>query len=400
MTDLDALVSAVEAAEVEAEADAAPIGGALAWRQAWLGFVDRPTYAPLTLDAVRAAEGTADRTLVSTFSGCGGSSMGFRLAGFRVLWANEFIPAARETYLANFPTTPVDPRDVRLIQPAEILAATGLRPGELDVLEGSPPCAAFSMSGNREEDWGKVRKYSDTKQRVDDLFYEFVRLLQGLMPRMFVAENVTGLLRGIARTVFERIIDELTVSGYRVGVRVLDASWYGVPQSRQRVIFVGVREDLRAEPAFPEPLLYRYGVEDACPWLAAPGGACPPELFDGPDDAGPALPAERYATARAAAVLAPGETSERYFNLMRLRARGPAQTLLASHGKTGTACVIAPWEDRHLHVPEGRRLCGFPDRFVLTGTYAQRWERLGRAVPPQLMAAVAARILRMLEESR
>ena len=89
--------------------------------------------------------------VVSTFSGCGGSCLGFKMAGYRVLWASEFIPAAAEVYRANHAGTILDTRDIRKIQPADILAATGLKVGELDVLEGSPPCASFSTAGKREK---------------------------------------------------------------------------------------------------------------------------------------------------------------------------------------------------------------------------------------------------------
>ena len=85
---------------------------------------------------------------ISLFSGCGGSSLGYRMAGLAVVWANEFIPAARQTYLANFPKAAVDARDIRKIKPAEVLKAIGMKAGELDLVDGSPPCASFSTAGN------------------------------------------------------------------------------------------------------------------------------------------------------------------------------------------------------------------------------------------------------------
>src|SRR5687767_12534658 len=99
-------------------------------------------------------------TAVSTFSGCGGSSLGYKMAGFRVLWANEFIPAAQEVYRANHPATILDTRDIRTVQPEDILDAIKLKPGQLDLFDGSPPCASFSTAGAREAGWGKVKKYS------------------------------------------------------------------------------------------------------------------------------------------------------------------------------------------------------------------------------------------------
>lgn len=92
---------------------------------------------------------------ISTFSGCGGSSLGYKMAGFRVLWASEFIPAAQETYRANHPKTILDTRDIRQVKPEDILAAIGMKPGELDLFDGSPPCASFSTAGAREAGWGR-----------------------------------------------------------------------------------------------------------------------------------------------------------------------------------------------------------------------------------------------------
>src|SRR5207248_5858022 len=129
----------------------------------------------------------------------------------------------------------------------------GLTAGEVDVMEGSPPCASFSTAGKRQAGWGQVRPYSDTRQRTDDLFFEFARLVRGVRPKVFVAENVSGLVKGTAKGYFKEILRALKGCGYRVEARLLDAQWLGVPQVRQRIIFVGVREDLGVGPAFPKP---------------------------------------------------------------------------------------------------------------------------------------------------
>lgn len=208
-------------------------------------------------------------TVVTTFAGCGGSSLGYRMAGYRVLWANEFVPIAQESYRANMRKgTIVDGRDIQKVTAEDILKATGLAQGELDVLDGSPPCQAFSTAGLREKGWGTDRKYAHgAEQKNEELFWEYIRLLEGLRPRAFIAENVSGLVKGAAKGYFLEILSLMKSKGYRVGAQVVDAQWLGVPQQRQRVIFVGVREDLEREPAFPVPLPYRYSVRDALPWL-------------------------------------------------------------------------------------------------------------------------------------
>src|SRR5262245_6465133 len=246
---------------------------------------------------------------VSTFSGCGGSCLGYRMAGFRVLWANEFIPEARNTYKANHPDSILDDRDIRTIPPDEILEAIGLQVGEVDLFDGSPPCASFSTAGKREAGWGKVKVYSDTRQRTDDLFFEFARILRGLQPKAFVAENVSGLVKGTAKGYFLTILRELQGCGYDVRVRLLDAQWLGVPQMRQRLLFVGVRQDLGIESAFPRPLPHRYSVREALAGMKAPAGGNPVEAE---------ADISRYAIGREWDRLRPGQKSDRYLNLIRV----------------------------------------------------------------------------------
>ncbi|QPL14152.1 methyltransferase [Streptomyces phage TurkishDelight] len=389
--------------------------------------VDKPAYRVPCMDEI-AALGWNGFNGVTTFSGCGGSSLGYRMAGFRMRWASEFIPAAQETYRANAaPYTVLDGRDIREVTAADICAATGLAVGEVDLYDGSPPCAAFSSMGSREAGWGKVKAYSDTVQRVDDLFFEYARILKELQPRTFVAENVSGLIKGTAKGYFLEILAALKACGYRVEARLLDASRLGVPQSRQRLIFVGVREDLDMAPVFPRPLPYQYTVRDALP-------AVPRLVHDTSGDRGqgdvtdkpsPAItvgtdainsyhfrvldPAEgqeithdpetgknihigRYAIGEAWRDTPRGGSSERFFSLKRLDPDKPSQTISAEGGNVTKASVTHYAEARKLTLAELRRIGGFPDDFVLTGTYEQRWERIGRAVPPVMMSHIAAAV--------
>lgn len=403
------------------------------------GTVEKPPYRVPLMSEVAEVRGTNGLTLVSTFSGCGGSCLGFEMAGYDVRWASEFIPAAREVYALNHPGVPLDDRDIREVKPGEILKAAGLQEGELDVLEGSPPCASFSTAGRRDAHWGQVKPYSDTEQRTDDLFFEYVRLLGGLMPRVFVAENVSGLVKGVAKGYFKEVLAAMKAAGYRVKARMLDAQWLGVPQTRQRVIFMGVREDLERDPVYPSPLPYRYTIRDALPHVASvvhdtsgewgagdvthkPSPAItvgvnslnslhfkvtdlPPQVGrhvglkeDVGDHVGASL--ETYAVGPEWDKLKPGEQSEKYFSLVKTDANQPCPTVTAmgvggSNGvgsPGGVASVTHPNEKRKFTIAELRRICSFPDDFELTGTYQQRWERLGRAVPPLMMRAVAEAI--------
>lgn len=321
--------------------------------------------------------------VVSTFSGCGGGCLGLKMAGFRIAWASEFVPAAAETYRANHAGVPVSTKDIREVNAEEILAEAELAPGEVDLLEGSPPCSSFSPSGSGVHHWGETKAYSDVEQRSDDLFFEFARILGELRPRAFVAENVSGLVRGVSKGYFKRIHAALEACGYRVEARMLDAQWLGVPQVRRRVIFVGLRDDLALDPVFPAPLAYRYSLRDA--------------IGDGiPDPTLPSTSFAHYAIYDEWKRMPLGKASRLYQNLVRPRMDEPCPTVTQRGGGGGVACVVHPYEARKFTIPELRRISGFPDDFVLTGSYPQQYERLGRAVPPPMMAAVARGIAGLL----
>lgn len=180
-------------------------------------------------------------TVISTFAGCGGSSLGYSMAGFRELLANEWDDNAVQTFKLNFPDVPVIQGDIAKLTVEQVLELTGLQPGELDVFDGSPPCQGFSTAGKRVMD--------DPRNQ---LFREYVRLLRGLQPKVFVMENVSGMVKGKMKLIFADILRELKASGYKVSARLLNAMYFNVPQSRQRLIFIGVREDLGVEPSHPK----------------------------------------------------------------------------------------------------------------------------------------------------
>jgi DNA (cytosine-5)-methyltransferase 1 len=379
--------------------------------------VTKPEYKVPSMAEIRALPWNGFNA-ISTFSGGGGSSTGYRMAGFKVLWANEFIDAARETYRANMePHTILDGRDIREVKPQDVLDAIKIKPGELDLFDGSPPCASFSTAGKRESGWGKVKKYSDKAQRTDDLFFEYVRLIQHVQPKVFVAENVSGLIKGTAKGYFLEILAALKSCGYRVTCRVLDAQWLGVPQARQRTIFVGVRNDLNLDPAHPKPLPYRYSVREALPWIVATGpirqtgfqsgkGMTPahepsPTVMagggGGMNTSQFGVEAEtdisRYAIgAEWERMGKPGTQSDKYFQLQRPALESPCPTVTLGAGALSCAGVVHPTEKRKFSIAELKRICAFPDDYILTGTYAQQWERCGRSVPPVMMYHIAATI--------
>jgi DNA (cytosine-5)-methyltransferase 1 len=352
----------------------------------------KPLYSIPTMSQIKNIDNNGFK-VISTFSGCGGSCLGYRLAGFDVIWANEFIKTAQETYKLNHPSSILNTLDIRKINAIDILKQTNLSEGELDLFDGSPPCSSFSTAGKREKGWGEIKPYSETKQRTDDLFFEYIRILNELKPKVFVAENVSGLIKGSAKGYFKQIINKLKECGYCVGAQVLNAMWLGVPQARERLIFIGVRSDLNINPVFPRPLKYYYTIEDA--WES---------LKDEKEESDRLQKlAKKYKWSK---VLQKIEKNPRkvkhgssvmngsYFNLSRLSWNRPANTICQMNGKPDASANCHPSLDRKLTIAELKRVSGFPDDFELIGTFEQQWERIGRAVPPVMMMHIAKTIER------
>ena len=334
--------------------------------------MDKPPYrVPLMAEITGPGWPDNGLSVVTTFAGGGGSSTGYRLAGCRVRCAVEFTPAAVATYQANWPGTPVIDRDIRQVTGAEILERAGLAEGELDILDGSPPCDPFSTSGARDRKWGTVKDYLGAhKQRTDDLFPEFARLVGELRPRAFVAENVSGLVKGRARGYFLIVLAALREQGYRVRAKLLDASWLGVPQKRQRLFFVGVRDDLGIDPPFPKPLPYRYSLRDAIPGIAAvvvdgTGPTWPERQLDAEDESSLTVQGTGYAGRAIHQVTVIAQTTGDIFGDRAKDPDQPAGTIL------GTAPSPSAPEGK---LPAGMLLEG-PEPKPLGQVYEREWRR-------------------------
>jgi DNA (cytosine-5)-methyltransferase 1 len=187
---------------------------------------------------------TKDKGKVFSCFACGGgSTMGYKLAGFDVIGCNEIDPKMMAAYRANH-----NPKHSYL-EPIQTFKNREDLPPELfdlDILDGSPPCSSFSMAGNREKDWGKEKKFREgqAEQVLDTLFFDFIDLAERLQPKVVVAENVKGLLMGDAIHYVRRIYEAFDRAGYECQHFLLDASKMGVPQRRERVFFVALRKDL------------------------------------------------------------------------------------------------------------------------------------------------------------
>lgn len=311
-------------------------------------------------------------TVISTFAGAGGSSLGYSMAGYHELLAVEWDNNAVETFKLNFPGVPVYHGDIAKLSVDECMALAGLTgPRQLDVLDGSPPCQGFSTAGKRILD--------DPRNQ---LFREYVRLLRGLQPKVFVMENVSGMVKGKMKLVFAEIMRELKASGYVVSARLLNAMYFNVPQSRERMIFIGVREDLGIAPSHPKaqsrPVTFGSISESGLTCdLDDKQRACWQKIPQGGNWQN--LPKSMRPNAR---------YSDAY---RKLDTEKPSYTLPKTvHFVTGT--FLHPLELRHISMLEMSRIGSYPDSFTFVGSYEKRLERIGNSVPPLFMRAIARHI--------
>lgn len=306
-------------------------------------------------------------TVVSTFAGGGGSMTGYLMAGYRDLLAVEWDDNAVATLRANYPDLDIYHGDIAKLTVDEVLKRTGLQPGELDILDGSPPCQGFSTAG---------------KRLIDDprnqLFREYVRLLRGLRPKVFVMENVSGMVKGKMKLVFVEILKELKASGYRVSAKLLNAMYFHVPQSRERMIFIGVRDDLGVDPTHPKAEGRPVTVGEA--WQTVKQELAP------------------YLSPKLASIIPfiptwgdGGDVVNSFFSTKRLSFAYPSRTLIK--GNIGSrACYVHPSENRAITEAEAKRIASFPDDYLFLGGYKKSFERIGNSVPPLFMEAIARHI--------
>lgn len=180
----------------------------------------------------------------STFACGGGSTMGYKLAGCHVLGANDIDPVMAKHYKYNH-----NPELYYLCPISDLLKdefELDPRLYDLDILDGSPPCSSFSMAGAREKGWGKEKKFREGQsvQILDDLFFDYLNLVDKLRPKVSIAENVKGMLMGNAKGYTKAVLKRYKEIGYRPQLFLINAVNCGVPQKRERVFFCAVREDV------------------------------------------------------------------------------------------------------------------------------------------------------------
>jgi len=178
-----------------------------------------------------------------TFICGGGSTMGYKLAGFNHLGGVEIDKKVADIYKLNHNPKYLFNEDIREFNKRNDLPKELFN---LDILDGSPPCSTFSMAGSRENAWGKSKQFREgqAKQTLDDLVFVYCDTIIKLQPKVFILENVKGIIQGNAKVYSKNTVEKMTKAGYVVQVFLLNAASMGVPQKRERVFFIGYKKDL------------------------------------------------------------------------------------------------------------------------------------------------------------
>ena len=286
--------------------------------------------------------------IVSLFAGAGGLDLGFTQAGFQVVYANEYDKAIWETYRKNHPQTYLDTRSIKNIPSIDI--------PDCDGIIGGPPCQSWSEGGAK-------RGIEDERGQ---LFYEFIRILKDKQPKFFLAENVSGMLQPKHKIALENIKQTFECAGYHLFIKLLNAADYGVAQDRERLIFIGFRQDLNIQYHFPAPNLDKKTLKDVIADLAA--NAVPALEKTKPNPQALKLNHE-YMT---------GDFSSLYLSRNRVRSWHEASFTIQASGRQAALHPSAPkmvkiGKDqftfvtgasyRRLSVRECARIQGFPDNF-------------------------------------
>ena len=390
-------------------------------------------YERYTLADLEESASQKKFNVVSFFAGGGGSSCGYKLAGGDVLCVNEFQQIHADAYSANFPNTPVIVDDIRKLSGEQIREKIG--DVEIDILDGSPPCPPFSMSGTKQKGWGKEKiAYGWKQKNIEDLTFDQIRLVGELKPKVAICENVKGLTMDYAREYLQMMISEFEKQGYVTDYQVLNAWEYGVPQKRQRVFIVSVRNDIATKVAniltgkikiFPLPEAKDKGndkkivddprptIEDAIrdiqddpknksqakelceamkkgakyKWLKRLQKNPDRVVSVGDDVVGPWY--EKWIAHRKARGKKLPEAKHSFYQSRRVPWNQASHTLSEQGLMTSLAVHLHPEEDRVYTTYEAARLMTLPDDYIQTGSLNDKLARIGLMVAPMCMKHLA-----------
>jgi len=313
-----------------------------------------------------------NKTVFGTFICGGGSSMGYKLAGFDHLGGVEMDPQVAAAYKINHNPKYLYVEDIRDFNDRNDL------PEELynlDLLDGSPPCSSFSMAGSRDKAWGKEKHFREgqKKQRLDDLVFIYIDTIKKLKPKTAVLENVKGLVQGNAKAYARKIKSDFESTGYKVQVFLLNSATMGVPQARERVFFVGVRSDVYKQDInlkFSEDPVYFKEIDEGIVTNA--------EYKIAPCDL------KYYDQCKPGAAISSVHPKSNRFNSFKLSPGKVCKTITA-----GSSCYH-PKQKRALQNIELKKIGSYPQDYDFQAIKPQYL--IGMSVPPVMTAHIASQI--------
>ena len=389
-------------------------------------------YFRYTLDDLEKSANRKLFTYISFFAGGGGSSAGYKLAGGDCKFVNEFQHVAIDTYLANWPNTPHICDDIKNISGKQIMEMTGIQEGELDILDASPPCPPFSMSGTKQKGWGKEKTAYGMKQKnIEDLTWEVIRITGEMKPKVVICENVKGLTMDYASEHLQRMVNDFEAQGYTTVWKVLKGQEQGVPQKRERVFIVSVRNDVLDDIGmpfmllsglFPEPEKEFATIQDAIgdlkhdnenaseayelveamkksakwKWLKRLQKN-PDRVMSVGDDVVAPFYDKLIAHRKKWGKTIP-EKKMSFYQSRRVPYNQASHTLSEQGLQTSLAVHLHPEEDRVFTTKESARIMTLPDDYKLTGTLNQQLARIGLMVAPICMKYLADEIYKQVLE--
>ena len=329
---------------------------------------------------------------IELFAGAGGLALGIEKAGFNALGLVEFDKDASDTLKKNRPNWRVIHDDVKNISCLNLQEYFGIKSGELDLLSGGAPCQSFSYAGKR----------LGLEDARGTLFYHYAKFLEQLQPKMFLFENVKGLLSHDKGRTYKTILEIFETCGYKIQKQVLNAWDYGVAQKRERLITIGIRNDLieKTHFEFPTPHKYKPVLRDIlldCPKSeGTPYSAYKKKIFEMVPPGGywrdiPEDIAKEYM--KSCWNMEGGRTGI----LRRLSLDEPSLTVLTSPSQKQTD-RCHPLEARPFTIRENARCQSFPDNWKFCGSVGQQYKQVGNAVPVNLAYDIAKKIKETLEE--
>ncbi len=338
---------------------------------------------------------------IDLFCGAGGLTRGLVDAGFEITAAVDAWKPAVDSYRANFPTHKAIHENVLALTP-KVLEHNGIK-GTIDLIAGGPPCQGFS-----------IQRIGDDQDHRNDLVLQFARIVRDVRPRMFLMENVPGLLGQRGRATFEAVLHMLSVAGYLIDYDVLDAAGYGVAQHRRRVFIVGQLNGVAQFP-FPSPgkeLLTVAGAIGDLPeppddFTPAPGDSLHRRIKLSPKNIERLklippgggfedLPIEMRADCHKGGASKIGHRAV----YGRLHVDRPAGTITGRFDSFTRGRFAHPTAHRNISLREGARLQGFPDSHQFVGTQEEIAAQIGNAIPPPLASAVAIAVRACIEGRR